>query len=191
MPRFNCPNCHRSVSVDPHLYGRSLKCPKCGGRFTVDPSFPTGIQIEQFSDDTEPPGPPQDSTSAGMPQPNPPPVRETRSRLESIAFWKGAFPQTGWNLFWALLIIEVVSAVIVALFLLGTRRSNESDIFLILMMVAMQAVHFVLWLYCLFWVAKESRRYAESAAPWLILMIWMQSLGFALFLVSRPGREET
>lgn len=189
--RFTCPNCHRSINVDPSLYGKALKCPKCRGKFIVDPSFPSGIQIEKFAEDTEPPEPPGQVTQTAATLPLAPhPQNPLASRLESIVFWKGEFPHTGWNLFWALLILEVVGAAVWIVFLVGTRRTSETDIFLILMIAAMAVIHFALWLYCLFWVAKESRRYAESAAPWLILMIWMQALGFALFLASRPGRDE-
>lgn len=54
MPSFGCPNCGRSVRVQPEQYRRELCCPNCRGRFVVDPTLPTGIAIEDY-DSADPP----------------------------------------------------------------------------------------------------------------------------------------
>jgi DNA-directed RNA polymerase subunit RPC12/RpoP len=196
MPTYQCPNCNRSVQVRQEQFGKALRCSKCGGKFTVDPSLPQDAEIEPHDAITEPrqDTPPDDLAPASdsMPDvPTPPalvitPPTKSQSH-ESVLFWKGTVPDTLWGLFWILFAIEILLGALYGMMFLEARRSffgtvSEAGVCSCLLLCA---VHTVIWMYCLYSVAKESRRFAESIAPWLILMVLLQAFGLALFLVSR------
>ena len=78
MPLITCPICGRRVRVEERQYGRTLRCPKCGGRFLADATLPPDAHVEDYAGEAPPAQRPPD-VEAPEPPPPEPIVRLVRS----------------------------------------------------------------------------------------------------------------
>jgi hypothetical protein len=108
----------------------------------------------------------------------------------------------GWLMFWGLMITEAIIGYLVAEIhsrigvpestpglVLFFRISNLESVRSLLVVVRLLLLgHEIAMIVALFWVAKHARQSGTTAAPWILPIIFLQSIGLGLYLV---GRQRT
>jgi Zn-finger nucleic acid-binding protein len=199
MPIFRCPHCNVRINVGDHQVGKLLTCSKCGGRFLAEPELPADVHVENYEPGEAPPiqiGSHPDRPSdppPSQPPPRPPgpfgrePIPRAIPVRLSPGVWKGADTRFGWSLLIAMIILEVLAGFAFLGFLIDSPQLRLLVLIVIMLLVL---VHSILWIVAIFHVVAQSRSYAESIAPWLLVFVVLQGLGLVFYLVSRPPPED-